>query len=103
MIRSLALVAAAGAAAYYLYSRRPPKAAALPEDLQLAAQVRRRLDGVVADPGAIHVTVHRGTALLRGPVLPTERDLVLAAVLEVPGVVAVTNRLEPVEPLAAAT
>ena len=103
MIRSLVLVAAAGAAACYFYSKRTRKAAELPEDLRLAEQVRRTLDGLVADPGAIHVTVSHGTALLTGPVLPVERDRVLAAVLGVPGVMAVTNRLEPVEPLAAAT
>jgi osmotically-inducible protein OsmY len=102
MIRSLVLLAAAGAAAAYFYSRqRPaagPKAAALPDDRQLEGRIRTALADIVADPGAIHVTVHHGAASLRGPVLPGERDRVLTAVLDVPGVLQVTSHLEPVEP-----
>ena len=67
--------------------------------------VRHRRDGgvgsernLVAAPGAIHVSVHHGAASLRGPVLPGERDRVLTMVLDVPGVLQVTNLLEPVEP-----
>lgn len=103
MIRKLFVLAAAGAAAAYFYSKRQRRPRVeLPEDLRVAEEVRRKLAEVVADPGAIHVTVSHGKALLRGPVLPGERDRVLAAVLEVPGVLQVTNLLEPVEPLQAA-
>ena len=103
MIRSLVLIAAAGAAAAYLYSReqRPGarrKAAAFPDDRQLEERIRTALADIVADPGAIHVTVNHGAASLRGPVLPGERDRALTAVLDVPGVLQVTNLLEPVEP-----
>jgi osmotically-inducible protein OsmY len=103
MIRSLVLIAAAGAAAAYFYrqsqkSRAHAAAAALPEDLRIEEAVRRKLAEVVADPAGIHVTVSHGKALLRGPVLPGERDRALAAVLDVPGVLQVTNLLEPVEP-----
>ncbi len=103
MIRSLVLLAAAGAAAAYLYSRqqRPGarrRAAALPDDRQLEERIRTALADIVADPGAIHVTVHHGAASLRGPVLPGERDRALTAVLDVPGVLQVANHLEPVEP-----
>jgi osmotically-inducible protein OsmY len=103
MIRSLVLLAAAGAAAAYLYSRqqRPGarrSAAALPDDRQLEERIRTALADIVADPGAIHVSVHRGAASVRGPVLPGERDRVLTAVLDVPGVLQVANHLEPVEP-----
>jgi osmotically-inducible protein OsmY len=103
MIRSLVLIAAAGAAAAYLYSRqqRPGarrEAAALPEDRELEGRIRTVLADLVADPGAIHITVHHGAASLRGPVLPGERDRALTAVLDVPGVLQVTNLLEPVEP-----
>ena len=102
MIRPLVLLAAAGAAAYF-YSRqkrpaRRAKAAAFPDDRQLEERIRTALGDIVADPGAIHVTVHHGAASLRGPVLPGERDRVLTAVLDVPGVLQVTNLLEPVEP-----
>ena len=77
MIRSLVLLAAAGAAAAYLYSRqqRPGarrKAAAFPDDRQLEERIRTALADIVADPGAIHVSVHHGAASLRGPVLPVE-------------------------------
>lgn len=102
MIRSLVLLAAAGAAAAYLYSRgrpaAPRKAAPMPDDRGIEEAVRERLAGVVADPGAVHVTVREGIASLRGPVLPGERDRALNAVLGVPGVLEVSNFLEPVEP-----
>jgi len=103
MIRSLVLVAAAGAAAAYLYSRRQRpaaggRAAAFPDDRQLEQRIRTALADIVADPGAIQVTVRHGAASVRGPVLPGERDRVLTAVLDVPGVLQVANLLEPVEP-----
>ena len=102
MIRPLVLLAA-GAAAAYLYSRqqrpaRRAKAAAMPDDRQLEERIRTVLADIVADPDAIHVTVHHGAASVRGPVLPGERDRVLTAVLDVPGVLQVTNLLEPVAP-----
>ena len=105
MIRPLVLLAAAGAAAY-LYSRqqrpaRRAKEAAFADDRQLEERIRTALADIVADPGAIHVTVHHGAASLRGPVLPGERDRVLTAVLDVPGVLQVANLLEPVEPVQA--
>ncbi|MDF3010728.1 MAG: hypothetical protein K0S03_1524 [Burkholderiales bacterium] len=102
MIRSLVLLAAVGAAAAYFYSRQRPaarrQAAAHPDDRQLEERIRTALADIVADPGAIHVTVRHGAASLSGPVLPGERDRVLTAVLDVPGVLQVTNLLEPVEP-----
>jgi hypothetical protein len=103
MIRPLVLLAAAGAAAAYFYARqqrpaRRARAAAFPDDRPLEERIRTVLADIVADPGAIHVTVHYGAASLRGPVLPGERDRVLTAVLDVPGVLQVANLLEPVEP-----
>jgi len=77
MIRSLVLLAAAGAAAAYFYSRqqrpaRRPKSAALTDERQVEERIRTALADIVADPGAIHVSVHHGAASLRGPVLPVE-------------------------------
>lgn len=106
MIRSLVVLAAAGAAAAYFYARgrRPgaPAGAAL-DDRRVEEGIRAKLAEVVADPGAVHVTVHDGMASLRGPVLPGERDRALSAALEVPGVLLVKNFLEPVEPAPAST
>ena len=103
MIRPLVLLVAAAGAAAYLYSRqqrpaRRAQAAAFADDRQLEERIRTALAELVADPGAIHVTVHHGAASLRGPVLPGERDRLLTAVLDVPGVLQVANLLEPVEP-----
>ena len=103
MIRSLVVLVAAGAAVAYLYSRRPrpggrPAGTAFADDRQLEERIRTALADIVADPGAIHVTVHHGAASVRGPVLPGERDRALSAVLDVPGVLQVTNLLEPIEP-----
>jgi osmotically-inducible protein OsmY len=105
MIRSLVVLAAAGAAAAYFYSRgrRPAAPVEAPEDRQVEESIRAKLAEVVAAPGAIHVTVTDGMASLRGPVLPGERDRALAAALEVPGVLLVKNFLEPVEPAPAST
>jgi hypothetical protein len=97
MIRPLLLVAAAGTALYFLSKGRRPRVARLPPDLEIEQRVRARLAEVVADPGVLKVTVHGGNATLSGPVLPGERDRALAAVLEVPGVMQVTNLLEPTE------
>jgi osmotically-inducible protein OsmY len=103
MIRPLFLVAAAGAAFYFLAKGRRPRAARLTPDLEIEQRIRARLAEVVADPEGIHITVHGGNATLSGPVLPGERDRALAAVLEVPGVMQVTNLLEPVEVVPAQT
>lgn len=103
MIRPLLLVAAAGAALYFLSKGRRPPAARPTTNVDLEQRIRARLAEVVADPGGIHITVHGGNATLSGPVLPGERDRTLAAVLEVPGVMQVTNLLEPVEIVPAQT
>lgn len=108
MIRSLVVLAAAGAAAAYFYSRgrgrrSAPPAEAPVDDRRVEEGIRAKLAEVVAEPGAVHVTVRAGMASLRGPVLPGERDRALAAVLEVPGVLLVKNFLEPVEPAPAST
>ena len=97
ILRPLVLVAAAGAALYFYARNRRPRAARLSPRLDLEQRIRTVLKDVLADPGAVHVTVHDGNATLSGPVLPGERDRALAAVLEVPGVMQVTNLLEPTE------
>lgn len=103
MIRPLFLVAAAGAALYFLSKGRRPRTARLTPDIDIEQRIRARLAEVVADPDGIHITVRGGNATLSGPVLPGERDRALAAVLEVPGVMQVTNLLEPVEIVPAQT
>jgi hypothetical protein len=101
-LRTLALVAAAaGIAAYLVRKERRgyhPVPKPFPEDRVIEQRIREKLAEIVADPDAIHVTVHNGTASLHGPVLPAERDRALTAVLDVPGVLQVTNLLELVEP-----
>jgi osmotically-inducible protein OsmY len=100
-MRPLTLIAAAAAsvAAYYYLKdgvrRRAIRRAARPRDAVIGAAVRQKLAGVIADPAAIHVTVHGGNVSLRGPVREGERDAALTAVLDVPGVLQVTNFLEP--------
>ena len=88
ILRTLTLLgAAAGVAAYLVLKegRRSLLREPLAEDRAIEQRIREILAEVVADPGAIHVTVHGGMASLRGPVLPGERDRALTAVLDVSG------------------
>lgn len=96
ILRPLTLIAAAAGVAAYFYLRERPRP---PAPSGLEERVRQALSGVLADPQAIHVSAHEGVVSLRGPVLPGERDRALATVLGVPGVMEVSNFLEPVEPL----
>ena len=93
------ILAAAGACAAYVYLDR--RAMALerarfspPSDDMLASNVQHALSRIVADPSAVHVTVHEGTATLRGAVDRNRRDRALRAALAVPGIKTVLNRLE---------
>ncbi len=63
----------------------------------LAEAVRSAVTEQVSRP--VHVRCVRGIVTLRGTLPAVERDLVLAAVLAVPGVIQVTNFLETDEPV----
>jgi hypothetical protein len=63
----------------------------------LAEAVRSAVAGKVSGP--VDVRCVRGVVTLRGTVRAGERDLVLAAVLAIPGVIQVTNFLETDEPV----
>jgi uncharacterized membrane protein len=60
----------------------------------VAERVRAQLPYAAAHPGAIDVQVDDGTAILRGPVLRSEVEDLLAAVAQVRGVREVRNELE---------
>jgi len=62
-------------------------------DELLRRRVRARLGELVARPDAIRVAVERGVVRLSGEVLPQERDALLSALVEVPGVSRVRNAL----------
>lgn len=64
------------------------------DDTTLVNRVRARLGRVCSHPGAIDAEAHNGTVTLRGPVLASERDKVLAAIASVRGVASVENALE---------
>ncbi len=65
-----------------------------PDDDQLVARVRSELGHHVEHARAIEVTAERGRVTLRGPVLGSELDDVLATTRKVRGVEAVDNRLD---------
>jgi hypothetical protein len=64
------------------------------DDRRLTEQVRAMLGRVCSHPRAIEVAAADGIVTLRGPVLTSEMDDVLAAVWSVRGVLAVNNGLE---------
>lgn len=102
-MRKLALLAfaAAGAALVYTYFDRRAMSRArarLPSDASLAREVRGVLSRIIADPEAVHLTVHEGTVTLRGAIDGSRRDRALRATLAVPGVKAVINRLDTDSP-----
>jgi osmotically-inducible protein OsmY len=100
-MRKLALLAAAAAGAALVYTYFDRRAMALararfsaPTDASLAREVRDVLSRIVADPEAVHLTVHEGTVTLRGAIDRSRRDRALRAALAVPGVKAVLNQLD---------
>jgi osmotically-inducible protein OsmY len=94
------LAVAALAAGVYHYRRQLGRARegmpGRPDEL-LAKAVGSALAGKVSGP--VDVRCARGVVTLRGMVRAGERDLVLAAVLAIPGVIQVTNFLETDEPV----
>jgi len=66
-----------------------------PSDPLLVERVRSKLGRAVSHPHAIHVEAHDGRVTLSGPVLRGEVGALLSAVLAVPGVRSVDDRLEP--------
>jgi hypothetical protein len=105
-MRKLAIlaIAAAGAALVYSYFDRRAMALArarfsAPTDASLAREVREVLSRIVADPEAVHLTVHEGTVTLRGTIDRSKRDRALRAALAIPGVKAVLNQLDTDRPL----
>ena len=104
-MRKLALLAfaAAGAALVYTYFDRRAMSRArarfsAPSDASLAREVRGVLSRIIADPEAVHLTVHEGTVTLRGAIERSRRDRALRATLAVPGVKAVLNQLDTDSP-----
>jgi osmotically-inducible protein OsmY len=65
-----------------------------PDDDQLVARVRSELGHRVEHARGIEVVAEQGRVTLRGPVLSSELDEVLATTLKVRGVEAVENRLD---------
>jgi len=95
----LALAALAAGIYHYRGRLRPGRRALdqqAPDEL-LAERVRAGIADVASSPVNVHVS--NGIVSLRGIVLRSERDLVLACVLAVPGVSQVTNHLESEEPV----
>jgi len=89
------LAVAALAAGVYHYRRQPGRAREGRQGRSnepLAEAVRSAVAGKVSGP--VDVRCVRGVVTLRGTVRAGERDLVLAAVLAIPGVIQVTNFLE---------
>lgn len=68
-----------------------------PSDSVLNDRVRSKLGRVVSHPKAIEIDAINGNVRLSGPILAHEVDALLGAVSHVPGVVEVTNNLEPHE------
>lgn len=68
-----------------------------PSDLVLADRVRSKMGRHVSHPGAIAVTAEEGRVILRGAVLASEVDHLLAATRSVRGVREVDNRLDVYE------
>jgi osmotically-inducible protein OsmY len=98
---TLVAVAALAAGVYHYRSRRGPtrprRAAQAQSDQALEESVRRSIAEAASAPVQVHCV--RGVVTLRGTVRPTERDLVLAVALTVPGVSQVKNFLETDEPV----
>jgi hypothetical protein len=63
-------------------------------DRRVLERVRAKLDQTSSRAQAIHVTSTDGIVTLRGPILSTEVDDVMAAVWSVRGVLAVNNAME---------
>ena len=82
------LLAIAGLGAY-LFSRVRRPARLDPDE-----RIRRGVQALLPDPGAVHVTVSRGVVSLHGSIGRNERDELLLAVLGTPGVTEVSNLLE---------
>jgi gas vesicle protein len=67
------------------------------DDVRLVERVRAKLGRVCSHPRAVDVEAHDGEITLRGPILATEVNRVLATISAVRGVGSVTNALEPHE------
>ena len=92
-------LAALGAGIYHYQSRQRARralAGAGISDQELEERVRAGIAGAADRP--VEVRVSNGVVSLRGTVRKSERDLVLASALAVPGVSQVTNYLETEEP-----
>ena len=89
-MRLLPLLALAGLGAY-LFSR--TRAGIDPDE-----RLRRSVAALLPHRHDLRVSVHRGIVSLRGTVGRSERDDLLAAVLAMPGVSEISNRLEVQEP-----
>ncbi|MFP5502456.1 MAG: hypothetical protein ACLGIN_08190, partial [Candidatus Sericytochromatia bacterium] len=63
-------------------------------DALLAARLRARLGRFVSHPLAVAVTVRDGRATLKGPILRREHRELMPALEAMPGLVALTDRLE---------
>jgi BON domain-containing protein len=88
---TLLALAAVVAGVYHYRHRR-----ALPDEL-LAERVRSGIAGATSSP--VDVRCLNGIVSLRGTVRKAECNLVLAAVLAIPGVTQVTNFLDTDEPI----
>jgi hypothetical protein len=66
-------------------------------DRRLRDRIRADLDLLVGEPRSVEVVVNDGHVSLRGPVTADESDRLLSAVLEMPGVRHIDNRLEPLD------
>ncbi len=64
------------------------------DDQRLAARVRAKLGRVCSHPHAVAVDAHDGIVTLRGPVLASEVNDIVAAVTAVRGVASVNNELD---------
>lgn len=64
------------------------------DDRRVVERVRAKLDQTASRAQAIHVTSTDGIVTLRGPILSSEVDDVMAAVWSVRGVLAVNNAME---------
>lgn len=64
------------------------------DDATLVERVRAKLGRVCSHPRAIEVEAVGGDVTLRGPILSSERDRLLATIAAVRGVRSVTNQLE---------
>lgn len=64
------------------------------DDYVVAARVRAKLGRVVSHPHAIVVSVHQGRAILCGPVLAREKDILFEAVRSTSGVIDIEDRLD---------